>query len=168
MSLPIERAQLIQLDEIPDRAKPWVQYDESITLAVESVTGSVAKVKNLCQFKGPCPDWIPSHHQREQLSFIRHIELFSREQRVLSAWSYTDPDGDLVEKLLALGNQPLANLLFASGSSRSPTLHWIHAEGHGGRAIEWQVTGCASSLMLVELFDATFVSRYAPSEGLDR
>lgn len=151
-----------KLATLPARAQTWLTYDRSITEAASVLTGVQACVSSLSQQAQYAPLWLPAPYRSDEQTYARQIELMSGACRVLIAVSYTRPDSDLAERLEVLDRAPLANLLFQTGSAQNPTKTYVQTGFWCGRLVEWQVAGCDTPLILLELFDPDFVKRYTP------
>lgn len=152
-----EDLEYTSLEDIPAQAHTWVSYDRSIT----ELTNTDVAVTNLRQEMQTSPAWLPPIYQDKNDAFFRRIELVAGQNRVLIAASYTQPHGDVRERLQALGDLPLANLLFQEGAVQKRDRRYVSANTWYGRIVEWQILGCSAPLLLLELFDPEFTRAYS-------
>ena len=148
--------------DIPKPTLEWLTLDKSITNTVGLVTQSTVHVCNREQGMSQAPNWLPLQYKQHSQSYVRCIELFAQSQRILIAGTYTHPCSDVIGQLEALGNEPLANLLFQSSSAHPGKQYFVQSGCWWGRVVEWSISNCEHPMLLVELFDPEFIAHYSP------
>lgn len=165
MTLPPSfTTRLVDLDTAPAAALPWMTLDQSATATIRATTGTLPQVQILHSGDSVTDAWLPTPWEVNHPCFARHISLNLGQHACLIGRSIAQADGEVATLLKGLGTRPLAELLFKDGSTALPEpIYLVSDQGWFGRAVQWQVAGCADPLLLIELFNPEFVSRYAPT-----